>query len=108
MCERSNVTSAARSRQTNHSSRSLHLSGVQIAEAIDFCCTQKTEMDTSGLQQAHYSQHVEALGSAYNIWRIGHGVDQLGGRSRANDTILEEADGIGGVSFLGYNECDQR
>src|SRR5205814_4557526 len=108
MCERSNVTSPARSRQTNHSSRSLHLSGVEIAEAIDFCCTQKTEMDASGLQQAQYSQHVEALGCAKNIWRIGHSVDQLGGRSRANDAILEDTDRIGGMSFLGHSERDQR
>src|SRR5581483_5137794 len=64
-------------------------------------------IDATGLQQAHHLKHVETLGRTKNIRRIGHGVDQLGGWRRADYAVLEKANGVGSVGFLGDDKCNQ-
>src|SRR5436305_12956087 len=108
MGQRRNVAGATRSRQTNHSSRCLNQSGIQIPKAINFSRAQKSEMDTTGLQQAHHTEHVKTLGRVENIRRISHGVDQFSSRGRADDAVFEETDSLRRMSLLRDNKCYQR
>src|SRR5271165_3779122 len=61
MCERGDVARASGSGQTSVAFRSAHLGGVQIAEAVNFCGSEKSQIDAAGLQQTHNAEHVQAL-----------------------------------------------
>src|SRR5581483_7940870 len=108
MRERCNVARASRTRQTNYPMRTVDLSRIQIAEAIHFGSAQEAEMYTPRLQQAHHAHHVEALRRTPDVWRIGHGVDQLGSRRSADDTICEQSNCIRRMSAFSNYKGDQR
>ena len=73
-----NVASSARTGQPLHLAVAVTPGTIQVAEAIDFRSTQKTDMDTSLLEKAHDVKHLPALRSAQNIGGIAHGAEKLG------------------------------
>src|SRR5437667_10171521 len=60
------------------SGRDANLGGVEIAEAVHFGGAEESEINASGLQQSHDAEHIQALGGAEDVRRIGHGVNQFG------------------------------
>ena len=61
MRERRNVASPARTRQPRASLRPRYLGRIQVSETIDLSSAQKSQMDATGLQQAHYAEHVQSI-----------------------------------------------
>src|SRR5580692_9376510 len=89
MRETRNVASSARTRQPRASLWSRYFGRVQISEAINLSGAEKSQMYATGLQQAHYAQHVQALSCAKDVRRIGHGVDQFWRWGSTDHTIFK-------------------
>src|SRR5258708_1137844 len=85
-----NIACATGTRQPDQTILALHLSGIKISEAVHLGSAEKTHIDASGLQQAHESHHVQTLGCAFDIRRVGHGGDQLMRMRGADHPILED------------------
>jgi hypothetical protein len=91
--ETSDVASAAGAGEALHFVVAMTPGGIEIAEAIDFRCAEKTYVNASLLQQTHHIEHLAALGGAANICGIAHGVKKLGRRRLANDSIFKKSNG---------------
>src|SRR5580693_9174250 len=89
MRESRNVASPARTGQPRASLRSRYLGRIQVSETIDLSSAQKSQMDATGLQQAHYAEHVQALSCAQDVRRIGHSVDQFWRGGGTDHTIFK-------------------
>src|ERR1051325_3623953 len=90
--ERGDITCAAGTREADCACRCPRLRRVQIAEAVDFSSSQESQIHAPGLQQRHDTHHVEALGRSEQIWRIGHGVNELRSRCGADHAVFKQAD----------------
>src|SRR5205807_9009988 len=86
----SDIASSSRSRQTDETILALHLRGIQVPETVYLGCAQESKVDSSRLQQAHDSHHVETLRSVEKVGWIGHGVNQFRRWPRANDTVFKQ------------------
>src|SRR5437764_11493409 len=107
MRQRSNVARASRTWQANGSVFSFNLRGIKVPETVYLCGAEKTQIDSTGLQQAHHAYHVQTLGRMQQVRRIGHGVNQFRSRLGANDSVLKQSNAIGSMGLFGHNKGNQ-
>ena len=60
------------------------------------------------LQQAHDSNHVQALDRSQQVRRIGHGVNQFRSRRVPDDAIFEQPNRARRMRLLGHHKRNQR
>src|SRR6266404_1586062 len=65
-------------------------------------------MYAAGLQQAHDAKDIQALCRAQNIWRIGHGVNQLRCRGGADYAVFKQADCVWRMRSFRNHKGNQR
>ena len=82
--------------------------GIEVAVTVDLRGAEEAQIDQPLLEEPHHIDGPGAPEGARDIGGVAHGHERLGCRPVADDPVLEEPDGSGGVDALGEGEGDQR
>jgi len=97
-----------RSRKTHGMAITLAPRGVQVAEAVYLCGSQKADVHATLLEQAHHIEHGAGLRRAPKVWGIGHGVKQLRRGRFADDAVSNNPIALVGMGAFRHGKGNQR
>ncbi len=107
--EARDVGSAARPRELHLRVRAVQADGgrVEIPVDVDLGAPDEARVHVAALQQTHQVDRARAPDRARDVRVVSHRVEELGRGLVANDSELEESDGIGCVRPLRDDERDE-